>query len=259
MINLQIVDYPALIAFWLSFARWGSILAQLPAFDNRAVPPMVKVLASLVISFAFYPISKPHLLADIAAVGVDNFWILTAFYTISGLLIGYFVKAILNIYVAGGSLITQQVGFGAVRYFDPSAGQQTGPFEQLLKWTILVMIISSGALLPMFKGVVGSFATIQMSHLGQLANSPEYFFKFFKEVFMAALLLASPLIFTNILIMSVLGIVARTVPQMNIIMVSFVVNIGVGLLVFSVNSTEFFQVAYKLYVDKLGEWFQFIT
>jgi flagellar biosynthetic protein FliR len=59
--------------------------------------------------------------------------------------------------------------------------------------------------------------------------------------------------------MTVLGIVARTVPQMNVIMVSFVVNIGVGLLIFIVNSNEFFQVAYKLYVDKLGEWFQFIT
>lgn len=259
MINLQIVDYAALIAFWLSFARLGAILVQLPVFDNKAVPNVVKVLSTIVISFAFYPMTKAHVIADITAIGVDHFWLMTAFYTISGLLIGYFVKAILNIYVAGGSIITQQVGFGAVRYFDPSAGQQTGPFEQLIKWTILVMIISSGALLPMFKGVVGSFATIQMMDLGKLAHSPEYFIQLFKSIFLAALLLASPLIFTNILVMSVLGIVARTVPQMNVIMVSFVINIGVGLLIFSVNSNEFFHVAYKLYVDKLGEWFQFIT
>ncbi len=259
MINLQIVDYTALVAFWLSFARWGAILAQLPIFDNRAVPVMVKVLATLVISFAFYPATKVYLFADIQQVGLDNFWLLTAFYTMSGLLIGYLVKAILNIYIAGGALITQQAGFGAVRYFDPGAAQQTGPFEQLIKWTVIVMIISSGALLPMLKGVVGSFATIQLSSIGNLAHSPEYFFQFFKEVFLAALLLASPLIFTNILIMSVLGIVARTVPQMNIIMVSFVVNIGIGLLVFYVNSNEFFHVAYKLYVDKLGMWFKFIT
>ncbi len=259
MINLQIVDYPALIAFWLAFARWGAILLQLPLFDNRTIPNMVKVLVTMVISFAFYPISKPHLLADISSVGIDNFWALTAFYTFSGLLIGFLVKAILNIYVAGGSIITQQVGFGAVRYFDPSAGQQTGPFEQLIKWTVLVMIISSGALLPMFKGIVGSFVTIQMMDMGKLAQSPEYFLQLFQSIFMAALLLASPLIFTNILIMSILGIVARTVPQMNVIMVSFVINIGVGLLVFTVNSNEFFNVAYKMYVDKLGEWFQFIT
>jgi flagellar biosynthetic protein FliR len=220
---------------------------------------MVKVLGVLVLSFAFYPVTKPYLLQDINMIGLNHFWLLTAFYTISGLLIGYLVKAILNIYVAGGSVITQQVGFGAVRYFDPSAGQQTGPFEQLIKWTVIVMIISSGALLPMLKGGVGSFSTIQFAHFGKFAHSPEYFFRFFKSVFLSALLLASPLIFTNILLMTVLGIVARTVPQMNVIMVSFVVNIGVGLLIFIVNSNEFFQVAYKLYVDKLGEWFQFIS
>ena len=47
----------------------------------------------------------------------------------------------------------------------------------------------------------------------------------------------------------VMGIVARTIPQMNILMVSFVVNIGIGLLVFFAISGEFFTVAYKMYVD----------
>ena len=41
-------------------------------------------------------------------------------------------------------------------------------------------------------------------------------------------------------------------------MVSFAVNIGLGLLVFAATSDEFFNVAFKLYTQKLGEWFQFI-
>ncbi len=43
---------------------------------------------------------------------------------------------------------------------------------------------------------------------------------------------------------------------MNILMVSFVVNIGIGLLVFFAISEEFFHVAYTMYVERLGEWFQ---
>ena len=82
--------------------------------------------------------------------------------------------------------------------------------------------------------------------------------EFFKSLFLAALLLSTPLIFTNILIMAILGVIARTVPQMNVLMVSFVVNIGLGLLVFIATSDEFFQVAYKIYTDKLGSWFQFV-
>ncbi len=80
----------------------------------------------------------------------------------------------------------------------------------------------------------------------------------FKSLFVSSILLASPLIFTNMLIMTVLGIIARTVPQMNVIMVSFAVTIGLGLIVFVATSDEFFHIAYKLYTSKLGEWFNFV-
>jgi flagellar biosynthetic protein FliR len=57
----------------------------------------------------------------------------------------------------------------------------------------------------------------------------------------------------------VMGIVARTVPQMNVLMVSFVVNIGLGLLLFLGIAEEFFTVSFDLYVEKLGEWYQFLS
>jgi len=71
-------------------------------------------------------------------------------------------------------------------------------------------------------------------------------------------MLASPLIFTNFIIMVILGIIARIVPQMNVLMVSFIVNIGLGLVVFIVCSDEIFNVGYKLYAENLGNWFQFL-
>ena len=74
-----------------------------------------------------------------------------------------------------------------------------------------------------------------------------------------AAVLAGPLIFANLLMNLVMGIVARTVPQMNVLMVSFVVNIGLGLLLFLGIAEEFFQVSFDLYVEKLGEWYQFLS
>ncbi|OFZ22424.1 MAG: hypothetical protein A2202_03705 [Bdellovibrionales bacterium RIFOXYA1_FULL_36_14] len=258
MMNIEITDYNVLIAFWLCFTRWSAILIQLPIFEETAVPGLVKVLGSLVITYAFFPYLQVELLKDITYLGVDNFWLLTAFHAVIGLLIGFFVKAIMQVFIGGGSIITQQVGFSMVRYFDPSAGTGIGPFEKLIQWTVLILIISSGALLPMFKGAFASFSSIHIYNVGKMAHSSEYFVMIFKNIFLSSLLLASPLIFCNIFIMSILGIIAKLVPQMNIIMVSFVVNIGLGLLIFLSCSDEFFQVAFKIYTDGLGEWFQFI-
>jgi len=258
MINLQVIDHSTLMAFWLIFTRFLAISFQLPIFDNVTVPTMVKVLTTLILSYTFFPFVSGEVLKDIAYVGVDSFWMLTIFNALVGLILGYFVKAIMNIFIASGALITQQVGFAAVSYFDPSSGQQVGPFEKLIQWTVLIMIVSSGALLPMFKGIFNSFFSIHFYDMGKLATSPEFFLQFFKSVFLSALMLSSPMIFINMLINTVMGIIARTVPQMNIIMVSFAVNIGLGLLVFYSTSNEFFQVAMKMYTQKLGDWFQFI-
>ncbi|MBD66160.1 MAG: hypothetical protein CME62_13190 [Halobacteriovoraceae bacterium] len=258
MINVSIVDYPVFIAFWLTFTRWVAILFQIPIFDNTSVPVMVKILMSLIISYAFFPIVEAAMVKEVLTVGMDQFWYLTIFHTIVGLFIGFLVKTIMQLFAAAGTIMTQQMGFTSVSYFDPTFSAQVGPFEKIIQWTVLIMIIQTGALLPMFKGVLNSFFSITAADLGKFAQIHIFYHEFFKGVFQAAFLLATPILFTNLLLNMVMGIVARTIPQMNILMVSFVVNIGVGLVVFFAISEEFFQVAYKMYVERLGEWFQFV-
>lgn len=257
--NVTIADQTMFLAFWLSFSRWSAVLIQLPLFDNVVVPNIVKVLTSFLVTYAFFPSLSGTLVAEINLVGVDNLWLLTMFHVCTGLIIGFLVKSIMTLFVASGSILTQQIGFNSVSYFDPSQGQQIGPFERLIEWTVLILILSSGALVPMFKGVFQSFFSVNFLNADKMLKSPEYFVLFFKSAFSASILLAGPLIFANLLMNLVMGIVARTVPQMNVLMVSFVVNIGLGLLLFLGIAEEFFQVSFDLYVSKLGDWYQFLS
>lgn len=256
--NISIADQSVLLAFWLGFSRWIAVLYQLPLFDNVAVPNLVKVLASFVISYAFFPHLRGTLVAEVQLAGVENIWMLLMFHTCTGLIIGFLVKSIMSLFISTGSILTQQIGFSSVSYFDPTQGQQVGPFERLLEWALLILVLSSGALVPMFKGVFQSFFSVNFLNADKMLKSPEYFVLFFKSAFSASILLAGPLIFANLLMNLVMGIVARTVPQLNVLMVSFVVNIGLGLLLFLGIAEEFFQVSFDLYVEKLGEWYQFL-
>ncbi len=257
--NVTIADHTVFLAFWLGFARWTAVLMQLPLFDNVSVPGPVKVLTSFLVAYAFFPETQGTLIAEIKLVGVDNIWILMMFHTCTGLIIGFLVKCIMSLFVATGSILTQQIGFSSVSYFDPTQGQQVGPFERLIEWTLIILVLSSGALVPMFKGVFQSFFTVNFANADKMLKTPEYFVLFFKSAFSASVLLAGPLIFANLLMNLVFGIVARTVPQMNVLMVTFVVNIGLGLLLFLGIAEEFFQVSFDLYVEKLGDWFQFFA
>jgi flagellar biosynthetic protein FliR len=257
--NISILDQQVFLAFWMGFSRWIAVLFQLPLFDNVSVPMIVKILTSFLIAFAFFPETQGTLLAEVQMVGVDNIWILMMFHTTTGLIIGFLVKCIMSLFVATGNILTQQVGYASVSYFDPTQGQQVGPFERLVEWTMIILVLSSGALVPMFKGVFESFFSVNFLNADKMLKTPEYFVLFFKSAFTASILLAGPLIFANLLMNLVMGILARTVPQMNVLQVSFVVNIGLGLLLFLGIAEEFFQVSFELYVEKLGNWYQFLS
>ncbi len=257
--NITIVDYNLVVAFWLAFTRWIAVVMQLPLFDQVQIPTNVKIFATLLLTYSFFPMVSDEILKDIVYMGENAFWILTIFNTIVGLTLGFFVKSLMSIFLSAGNMITQQVGFTALNYFDPNAQTQVGPFEKLIEWTLLMMIFSSGALVPMFKGVLSSFFTMHVYSLGKMAASPDYFLGLFKSIFVISLMLATPMIFLNILINAVMGIVSKAVPQMNVISVSFAVNIGLGLLVFMAGSNEFFQLCFKIYTEKLGDWIQFTS
>ena len=258
MIGIQIYDQISLIAFWLVFIRVSAIILQFPLFDYFRLPGQIKVLSTLVISYALYYPVKKYVVADISHWGTDNLIALSLYYTLVGVVIGFFIKSILGFANAAGSIMSQQMGFGAMRYFDPSSNQQVGPVEKLIGICLVLLLISTGALIPMFKGVVISFEHFNTFQAQKLLVGHEYYSKFFKRIFQISILLASPLIFSNLLLYLVLGIVARLVPQMNVLMVSFVLNIGVGLFVFWIISQEMFQSAYNQYVHSLGVWFKYI-
>lgn len=258
MISLTIGEQTTFLAFWVSFSRWLAVLMQLPLFDNTVIPILVKILFSVLISYAFFPLVETVTVNELQFIGSENVWLAIMFHTSIGFIIGFLVKIIMTLFLAAGSILTQQIGFNSVSYFDPSQGQQVGPFERLIEWTLLVIIVFSGALRPMFEGVLHSFLSINMTNFTKILSTPQYFILFLKSTFKAAVLLAGPLIFANLLVNLVMGILARTVPQMNILMVSFVVNIGIGLLLFLGISEEFFHVSFNLYVEKLGLWFEFL-
>jgi len=258
MITFTITDYRELLIFWLFFTRFLTIMMQLPIFEEGKIPPVVRVLSTMIFSYALYPSVRDVIGSEIDYIGVEHFWYLTISHAMIGLFIGFLIKIIMSVFVSAGSLMNQQMGFTSVTYFDPSSVSRVGPFEMFIQWTMVIMLLQTGALLPIFKGILASFSTINLHQMSRLFQSPIFYINFLKDLFTISLVLSGPILFTNLLLHLVLGIIARVVPQLNILMVSFAVNIGLGLFVFYTISDEFFHSAYKIYLQKIGDWFQFI-
>ena len=136
---------------------------------------------------------------------------------------------------------------------------QVGPFEKFINVTVVTMIVIGGGLFPLFKGSFISFETMNFISISSVKGFVPFMIYLFKSIFNTAILLAMPLIVTNLVVMTLLGIIARAVPQMNVLMVSFVLNISLGLFVFILSGEEFYRASVNFYSNFIGDWLAFIS
>ena len=189
MISLDVTNTYTFYAFWLVFCRWITIVMTLPIFDHAAVPRLIKVLFSFCVTYAFFPFVKSFVIQDLKSVGLHNIWALALFYSLTGLAIGFLAKIILQIFNSAGSIITQQIGFSSIRYFDMTVTDQVGPFERLISLVMIVIIVSSGGLLPLFKGGFVSFQSMNFNNVINMNNWMAIFADFFRAIFKSSIIL----------------------------------------------------------------------
>jgi flagellar biosynthetic protein FliR len=227
------ISQEQLEVFLLSMFRSAGLMATAPIFSHSALPVQWRfgfsmILALLTFRFlGFGDAAMPSGLVELLGVGVTEFLL--------GAMIGFvFYLLFLGVQFAGG-IIGFQIGFAIVNVIDPVTSQNVsivGHFQFLIATMIFLvmdghhMIIS--AVMDSFKLV--PMATVQF----QLANADQMI-RLSAGVIVIAVKIASPVMLTIILIDTALGILSRTVPQMNIFIVGFPIKIMAGLFMVGVS------------------------
>ncbi len=214
--------------FLLIVLRVGGIMTVAPIFGHRNIPPIVKIGFILMISIILVPtipassISIPPELFSLSAVLIKE--------VAAGLAIG-FISLFLFIAVQfAGNIIGLQMGFGIVNVIDPNSQAQVpliGQFQFLL--TMLIFLAVNGHHL-LISAVAGSFKVIPLGQITFSSLSAEIMVRAAVNTLALAIKIGAPCIVTLFLLDVSLGIIARTVPQMNIFIVGFPLKISVGLL-----------------------------
>lgn len=251
-------SYESFVAFWLCFSRSMGFLINVPLFDEAAIPIVPKVLFSFLLSFLIFGWVEPFIVKDISLVGVQNFWSLTIYYGLSGAVISFMLKLIIDILLSAAHLATQQIGFSQMSIFDPTVQMTVSPIERLARLSFVALLISSGALTPIFQGLFYSFENFSFSQMSHWSSLGTFFTQLYRDLFVMALLLASPIIFCGIGFNLVLGLLARMVPQVNLLMMSFMMTILIGLLAFFIIYEDWMLHLQEQFFEFLGHWFQWI-
>lgn len=211
-------------------ARATGIFFLTPVIGSRNVPLQIKIWLSLFMAIVVFPfVNVP------GTIGLDN----TMQYSVNlgrelmvGLLIGYIGLLFFSAVLIAGQVIDMQMGFGLVNVIDPMSQTQI-PVMGQLKYLIAILIFL------MVNGhhwfILAVSKSFEIVPLGAFSYTPEITgsaVQAFSQVFLMSVKIAIPIIGTLLIVDFTLGILARTMPQMNVFIVGFPLKIAVGLAMF---------------------------
>jgi flagellar biosynthetic protein FliR len=216
----------------------------LPILGAANVPRHVKIGLSAITAALIFP------LLDTKAVSVDmdllQMAVLVASEAMIGIATAFLINLMLSSVQIAGSFIDFQVGFGIVNVIDPTTGAQVSVTTQILNITTMLLLLSFNAHHMMLMGITDSFSIVPIGgfHAGEGFN--DIFVNGMRAALTASAQIAAPVTVTLLIQQAAMGLMARTVPQLNIFAIGFPITIAVGLLTIS-----FSMPAFSMYVQRL--------
>lgn len=212
--------------FLLVLARVGGIFTTGPVFGSTTVAPMVRVAIAVSLTFVFLP------MASYSAVGIDflPFTFALVKELMVGLVMGFMASLMFSAIQMAGAFIDLQMGLGMAAIVDPMTKERNAVIGQIYNLAATLLFLALNGHHMMIRGLYDSFT---MLPLGKMVVSPEMagsMLNLFAAVFVAALKIGAPVVGAVFLTDVALGILARTVPQLNVFVVGFPAKITVGLL-----------------------------
>ena len=230
------------------FSRVAAILLFAPILGSAQVPARLKAGLALVFSVMIFPMIQTEALP--APRGLFDLAIHISTDAIIGLAIAFAVRLIFTGVQLAGTMVDFQMGFGVVNVIDPQTQAQVSITAQFHNILAVLIFLASDAHHIIIGAIVQSFDLINPATVDFSNVTPEIILRYFSTMFVIAIKIAAPIMAILFFLSVGLGLVARTVPQMNVFIVGFPLQIGVGLLMVAL-AMPFFSLVLQNQISEM--------
>ena len=173
--------------------------------------------------------------SSMAAVPYAMWLVLCAKEMLIGVLLGVAFSAMLWAIENVGHLIDFQTGSGNFAFFDPVAGDQSGPTAVFLNLLASTLFVTGGGLHVMLSMFLQSYRLWPVTALLPSAQQvlEQFAVRATDSVVQASVKLAAPVVIVLVLVELGLSLIARSVPQLNVFLISQPVKGVIALLMMS--------------------------
>ncbi len=226
--------------FLLVLLRVSTLLFIMPIFGSRTIPMPLKASMSLMLALVLTPVVpvSPEALPR-NAVGM---LLLAAGEIFMAMTLALCLRMVFSGLQIAGQMVGIQMGLSVANVMDPQTGVQSVIVAQFAYMIALLLFLAAGGHHAILRVLYESFEILPPGQLVLSRSLYNIMMAMGKEMFILSIKLMAPVMGILLLSQVALGILAKLVPQINMLIVSFNLNVALGLFFFGLTLQFFWPV-----------------
>ncbi len=222
--SLESIEY-----FVLILVRIASFMSAAPFFNMSNTPRRVKAgFAACVAAIVYEILPKTALNYN----GMLEYSVIVLKEVVTGLLIGLAANVCMNIIQLAGNIIDINIGLSMATEYDPVSMTQSAVTGSLYNYFVLLLLVVTNMQHYILRAIIDSYQVIPI-------NGQNYDWNYMlttmitlaSDIFVLAFRIVLPVFACIMILNSILGIMAKVAPQMNMFAVGIQLKILVGFSV----------------------------
>lgn len=230
-----------ILQFFASLVRVSAMFLLLPIFGDNTVPAVVRVFLAFTINLIVYPVATaggvPSLTSAMESeIGLA---VLVLKESVVGIVIGFTAKIFFDGLNFAFGHLGNQMGFNMATVYDTQSESSVPVVSQLIMILAMLIFLGLDGHHLFLQALVQSYRVVPIGEFVMTKAVALHIVETSSQVFWIAAKLSAPMALMIFLINCAFGIVAKAVPQINVLVVSFTVNILAGFLIIAVTLPVF--------------------
>jgi flagellar biosynthetic protein FliR len=219
---LLLVFSDHLLKFVLVLTRLSGLLVLSPIWSQPAIPMRVRAFLAIGLAMIITPLAAAgepitcRTLLDLAALASRELAV--------GLCLGLAVMLYFSGLQLAGQVMGQMSGMSLTDVVDPTYGSGVPVFSRLLQLLMLALFLIIGGHRAVLGALLGTFERMPPGQVRWSASWLDGLVQIIQNSFVLGLQLAAPIMVALMLSILIMGLISRTLPQLNILAVGFSVN-----------------------------------
>lgn len=224
---LKIFTEGNVVGFMLLFFRFTALFIAVPIFSHKNIPMKIKFSMAFFFTVVFYPSLPP---VEIA-MNVPTIVLAILSEFMLGLVVGIVLLLAYHVITFAGGIISFMMGFSMASAIDPQTGVSMPIISQFLSLMGLMVLLSLDLHHWVLLFVDSSLKNVPLGGFVMSEDIFHYIIKAASNMFIVGFMIAFPIIALSWMADVIFGMLMKTMPQFNLLVIGFPIKIMVAFVV----------------------------